>query len=121
MHNRLNNDLKIAKGKMGDKMYLLTNLPYEYDFLEPYIDTHTLGLHKNKHQKNYLSKLNQLLMENNYNFNYPIEELYQHIDEFPLSSREDILFNLGGVINHDIYFDSMSSKREEPNILLITI
>lgn len=107
--------------KMGDKMYYLSSLPYEYDSLEPYIDTHTLGLHKNKHQRNYLNKLNQLLLENNYKFNYPLEELYNHIDEFPVSNREDILFNLGGVINHDIYFNSMSEKREEPNIFLKTM
>ena len=36
-------------------MYTLDNLPYSYEDLEPYIDTHTLGLHKNKHQQNYLN------------------------------------------------------------------
>lgn len=49
-------------------MYKLKKLPYDYDALEPYIDTHTLGLHKNKHQKNYLDKLNNLLIINDYKF-----------------------------------------------------
>ena len=42
-------------------MYTLPNLPYNYQDLEPYIDTHTLGLHYNIHTNNYLTKLNSLL------------------------------------------------------------
>lgn len=99
-------------------MYKLEKLPYEYDSLEPYIDSHTLGLHKNKHQKNYLNKLNELLKKNNYQYQYSLEELPKHIQEFNDGDREDILFNLGGVINHDIYFHSMSPAREEPNVFL---
>lgn len=96
-------------------MYKLNDLPYQYDALEPYIDTHTLGLHKNKHQRNYLNKLNQLLINNKYDFRYSLENLVKCIDMFNESDRKDILFNLGGVINHDIYFNSMSPKREMPN------
>lgn len=99
-------------------MYQIYKLPYCYDALEPFIDTHTLGLHYQKHQKGYLKKLNELLIKNNYNFEYPIELLSYHIDEFPDNDREDILFNLGGVLNHIIYFQSMSNKKEPPNELL---
>lgn len=99
-------------------MYKLKKLPYEYDALEPYIDTHTLGLHYNKHQKNYLNKLNELLLKNNYDFKYLLEELPRHVNEFK-SDTEDILFNLGGVINHNLYFSSMSPKKELPNDLLL--
>ena len=99
-------------------MYNLKKLPYRYDALEPYIDTHTLGLHHLKHQKNYLNKLNELLLKYNYNYKYSIEELSNHIMEFPIEIREDILFNLGGVINHDIYFNSISNNKELPNKIL---
>ncbi len=99
-------------------MYQLEKLPYEYDALEPYIDTHTLGLHQNKHQKNYLNKLNELLQKNNYKYQYTLEQLPKHIQELKESDREDILFNLGGVINHNIYFQSMSPRKEKPNPFL---
>ena len=99
-------------------MYKINDLPYDYDALEPFIDTHTLGLHYNKHQKNYLKKLNELLLKNNYNFKYSIEELTKYVSMFNDNDIEDILFNLGGVINHNLYFDSISPKKEEPNILL---
>ncbi len=99
-------------------MYKLLDLPYFYSDLEPYIDTHTLGLHKNKHQKNYLDKLNALLIKNKFNFKFSLNELSQHINEFNKEDRENILFNLGGVINHNIYFNSISNKHIEPNVFL---
>lgn len=100
-------------------MYKLDELPYSYDALEPFIDTHTLGLHKNKHQKRYLDKLNELLIKNNYDFKYSLDGLTRHINEFNEIDRADVLFNLGGVINHNIYFNSMSPNKELPNSLLM--
>ena len=96
-------------------MYILKELPYHYEELEPYIDTHTLALHKNKHQQNYLNKLNEFLVKNNYNYKHNIVELNYHLDLFPKENREEILFNLGGVINHYIYFNSMSPNKTKPN------
>ncbi len=99
-------------------MYSLKELPYEYDALEPYIDTHTLGLHRNKHQKKYLDNLNKLLIKNNYSFSHPLEKLVRYVKDFS-KDREDILFNLGGVINHNIYFSSMNPKGEKPTGVLL--
>lgn len=42
-------------------MYQLQPLPFLYQDLEPFIDTHTMGLHYQKHQRNYLNQLNLLL------------------------------------------------------------
>lgn len=96
-------------------MYQLSKLSYLYQDLEPYIDTHTVALHYNKHYQNYLNKLNTLLEENNYDYRYKLDELSFHIDEFSPTSREDILFNLGGVLNHDLYWKSMSpNKGQKP-------
>ena len=93
-------------------MYKLKPLPYLYQDLEPYIDTHTIGLHYHKHQQNYLNKLNELLLKNNYDYRYKLEELFYHLDLFPLDDRKNILYNLGGVLNHDLYFNSMSPRQD---------
>ena len=37
-------------------MYELPKLPYLFQDLEPYIDTHTMGLHYYKHQLGYLNR-----------------------------------------------------------------
>lgn len=92
-------------------MYTLQALPYDYDALEPFIDTHTIGLHYKKHQQNYLNELNRILKQTTYDYQYSIEDLALHIHEFPEKERESILFNLGGVLNHNIYFRSMAKEK----------
>ena len=99
-------------------MYKLENISFSYQELEPYIDTHTLGLHYKKHQKGYLDKLNELLIANNFNFDIPIEKVYRIIDT--LDNKNDILFFLGGVINHNIYWESINPhQKEAPNSELL--
>lgn len=89
-------------------MYQIQKLPYLFQDFEPFIDIHTMGLHYHKHYQNYLDKLNELLIKSNYDYRYPINELPYHINEFTLDIREDLLFNLGGVLNHNLYWKSMN-------------
>lgn len=95
-------------------MYELPLLPYSLEELEPYIDTHTMGVHYHKHHQNYVNQLNTLLTKNNYDYRYNLNELLYHINEFPQSDRENILFNLGGVLNHNLYWKSMHPNAEKP-------
>lgn len=96
-------------------MYQLPKLRYLYQDLEPFIDTHTMGLHYEKHAKNYLNQLNDLLKKNNYDYRYSLEKLIYHINEFLEVDRENILFNLGGVLNHVLYFKGMSPNPKKPS------
>ena len=81
----------------------------DYVSLEPHIDDETLSIHYNKHYQKYLDNLNKLLLENNYKF-LSIYDLINNIEEINLNDRGEILFNLGGVINHGLYFWGMSDK-----------
>lgn len=99
-------------------MYTLENLEYLYQDLEPYIDTHTMGLHYNKHAKKYLDNLNKLLLDNNYDFSISLVKLAQNMDLFSWNNKEDILFNLGGVVNHNLYFHCMNKMKVESMGLL---
>ena len=80
----------------------------DYNSLEPFIDDETLGLHYNKHYGKYLDNLNRLLKENNYKFT-SLYDLIENVDKINLNDRGEILFNLGGVINHSLYFYNMSN------------
>ncbi len=73
-----------------------------YDAYEPYISSYTMNIHYNKHYKKYLDNLNNLLSK--YNYEYSKEELVKNIDIFPIKERGNILFNLGGVLNHELFF-----------------
>ncbi len=88
-------------------MFEIKTLPYNYDGLEPIISTTTVNIHYNKHEKGYLDRLNKFLREADYNGNYTIPEIIINIDEFPMEYRGDILYNAGGVVNHDLYWNSM--------------
>ena len=99
-------------------MYKLKALNYSFEDLEPYIDTHSLALHYEKLTKNYLNNLNIILNKYNYDYKYSMKELVKHINEFNEYDRDNILFNLGGVINHELYFSSISPNRTKPNIYL---
>lgn len=98
-------------------MYTIKPLKYDYNYFEPYISTRTMYIHYNKHYKKYLDNLNNLLIKNNYDFKYSKEELVNHIDIFPLSDRGDILFNLGGVINHELYFENLGYDNKPKGLL----
>ena len=89
-------------------MYQKMKLKYGYEDLEPVIDSKTVNIHYNKHYQKYLDNLNKVLQELNYDFRYSVIELINHIDEFPIQKRDNILFNAGGVINHELYFNSMT-------------
>ena len=67
-----------------------------------------------------MNNLNNLLKKNNYDYKYTKEELVNHIDIFPLNDRDDILYNLGGVLNHELYFENMSlNKNNLPKGILL--
>jgi len=95
-------------------MYKLKPLDYSYDALEPILSSRTISIHHEKHHKKYLDNLNSLLEKNNYDYKYSLEQLVNNINIFPLKDRGSILFNLGGVLNHNLYFDIMGPNNHEP-------
>lgn len=96
-------------------MYNSIEISYSFKELEPFLNEKTLDIHFNILYKGYLNRLNKVLLENNYDFEYSLEELVNHIDEFPLKSRDKILYNLGGVMNHEKYFLNLSPKEKKLN------
>lgn len=101
-------------------MYEKIKLNYPYNSLEPYIDEQTIDIHYNRHYQTYLNNLNKLLQEENYDYRYAKEELVNQINIFDLGKRDNILYNLGGVLNHELYFKNMSDKKNnQPTGLLL--
>ena len=92
-------------------MYKSVILPYNYNDLEPVLNSETINVHYNKHYLGYLEKLNKILNDINYDYRYTKEELVSHIEEIPIDVRDDVLYNLGGVLNHELYFYSMSNNK----------
>ena len=93
----------------------------DYKSLEPYIDDRTLDLHYNAHYRNYTDKLNKYLNDINYDYKDSPEYLAKHIDILPMENRDEILFNLGGYLNHSLYFYNLTNKKKDIPIELLNI
>ena len=101
-------------------MYNIKKLPFAYQDLEPFLSTKTIATHYKKHQVNYLNNFNNLLIKNNYNFSMPLLDLYNNLSYFNIEDQSDILFNLGGVVNHELYWQSINPYQKElPKDLLL--
>lgn len=85
-------------------------LPYEYHELAPILSMETLMYHHDKHYKNYVDQLNHALADYPELQNKSLKELLTHLEQIPLAARTMVKNNGGGVFNHELYFDEMSSE-----------
>lgn len=97
---------------MKTMTYIETPLPYDYSALEPYLDSDTLRLHHDMHQKAYLDKLNTAL-EYATDFEAPenLKELISNMWSVPEEIRLAVRNNGGGVFNHIFYWNSLSPQK----------
>ena len=70
----------------------------------PWISEETMYLHYEKLYKKYLQNLQNLIGEQS------AIEAIQHISEYPLEKRGNILYQAGGVLNHELYFEEINQN-----------
>lgn len=90
--------------------YTLPPLPYAYDALNPSIDTETMKIHHDKHHKAYVDNANKLLADHPELAKLTPEELLKDLDEAPESIRTGLRNNVGGHVNHSLFWQMMSPK-----------
>jgi Fe-Mn family superoxide dismutase len=98
-------------------MYKLPELNYEYDKLEPYIDSATMKIHHTMHHQGYITKLNKYVDENKIS-PCSIACLQSNIDP----SNSVMRNNAGGHFNHSFFWKAMTPddmKRDINNYKLI--
>jgi superoxide dismutase, Fe-Mn family len=84
----------------------LPPLPYDYNALEPYIDTQTMQLHHDKHHAAYVTNLNNAL--GNHEFaSLPVDDVLRRINEVPENIRTAVRNNGGGHSNHTMFWQIM--------------
>lgn len=80
--------------------FVLPELPYDLDALEPYISKKTLDFHYGKHHQAYVNNLNTLIKDTMFEFS-ALEEIIKNADNG--------IFNNGAqVFNHTFYFEALS-------------
>lgn len=96
----------------GEDLYYPYSVPplaYDYDALEPHIDTLTMQIHHNKHHKAYVDNLNGALKENDDLQKKSLVWLLKNLDSISNSATKTaIQNNAGGHWNHSFFWQIMS-------------
>ena len=90
--------------------YKLPNLPYEYNALEPHIDTRTMAIHHGKHHQAYVNNLNTALEKHPDLQQKNVVELLSNLEAVPADIRTAVRNNGGGHANHSLFWPCMSPK-----------
>lgn len=83
--------------------FMLPELAYTYDSLDPYIDAETMEIHYTKHFNGYTNNLNAAL-EKHPELNTPLDEMLADLSLIPEDIRTAVRNNGGGYYNHALYF-----------------
>ncbi|WP_322053999.1 superoxide dismutase [Paraburkholderia bannensis] len=89
--------------------YVLPDLPYAVDALEPHIDTRTMEIHHSKHHQTYVNNLNAALEGTEFQ-ELPVETLIARIESLPEALRLAVRNNGGGHANHSLFWAVMSPR-----------
>jgi len=87
--------------------YELPPLPYDYNALEPYIDTQTMQIHHDKHHQTYVTNLNNALQGQDKLAAMFVDDLLRNISQVPDSIRTAVQNNAGGHSNHSMFWNIM--------------
>ena len=97
-------------------MFILINLPYTLDALEPVISKQTLEFHHGKHLQTYVDNLNKLLPGTGLE-GKPLEEIVATVAASlpaPTGNLKAIFNNAGQVLNHNLYFTQFAPQPSLP-------
>ena len=87
--------------------HTLSELPYAYNALEPFIDEETMRLHHDKHHASYVNNLNAALEKHEELFEKSTEELLMDLNAVPEDIRTVVQNNGGGHVNHSMFWEIM--------------
>ncbi len=87
--------------------YVVPDLPYGYDALEPQIDEETMRIHHDKHHQAYVDKANAALEGTEW-ADKDVNEVLQDLGSLPADKQGPVRNNAGGHSNHSFFWEIMS-------------
>ena len=92
--------------------YVMHQLPYEYDDLLPVLAEEVLKFHHDKHYRTYVDNLNEALSDYPELQRIPLHQLLEKLPFLPEAVQRPVRRNGGGVLAHELYFDSMKGRND---------
>lgn len=84
--------------------FVLPDLGYAFDALEPHIDARTMEIHLTKHHRAYVDNANKVLEQLPGLKDYSAERLLSNLEAVPPSARVALQNNVGGHVNHSLFW-----------------
>ena len=88
--------------------HVFPELGYAYNALEPYIDAQTMELHYSKHHKGYYNNF-MAAAEGTEMLKTPMEQIFKSISKHSSTIRN----NGGGFYNHSLFWENMTSAKND--------
>lgn len=88
----------------------MSALKYEFNALEPYIDTLTVQTHYSKHHQNYCNNLNKALEKYPQYHTSSIEDVLASASSLPSDIAQTVINNGGGYYNHNLYWENLTPQ-----------
>jgi len=103
--NETNNNQTKEPLAMKDQSgkYVLPELPYAHDALEPYIDKMTMEIHHGKHHQAYVTNLNNAIAGTEME-DMDLMDIFKNMSQYPAAVRN----NGGGHWNHTFFWEIMA-------------
>jgi Fe-Mn family superoxide dismutase len=90
--------------------FQLNPLPYDYDALEPFVDTQTMQIHHDKHHAAYVTNLNAALDKHHELAGKSLDVLLTDLNAIPEDIRTAVRNHGGGTWNHDLFWQVMAPR-----------
>ncbi len=88
--------------------FILPELPYVFNALEPHIDAKTMEIHHDKHHKAYVDNANKQLEGTKWANMDPVEVI-KNLADLPDDKRGPVRNNAGGHVNHSMFWKLMAA------------
>jgi superoxide dismutase, Fe-Mn family len=87
-------------------LFTVPDLKYDYNALEPYIDTATMQIHHDKHHAAYVVKLNEAVNGTGF-ADKSIEDILNNLNALPENIRNAVRNHGGGHFNHSLFWSTI--------------
>lgn len=96
-------------------MFQLSELPFSYDSLEPFIDEETMRVHHDGHHATYVKNLNEALSGQDKFLNMDVEKLLKSLDQVPEEIWVKVKNNAGGHFHHSLFWTLLKKDGGQPS------
>jgi superoxide dismutase, Fe-Mn family len=104
-----------AVAAVSAEPFQLPPLPYPPNALEPHIDALTMQIHHDRHHGAYVANLNAIAKDYPQIAAAPPADVLRNLHNLPESVRVGVRNNLGGHVNHTMFWQIMAPSGGKPS------